>query len=183
MLLCWDVEVLLCWGVEMLLCWGVEMLLCWDVEVLWCWGVEMVRWWGGEMLRCWDVMLRWCDVEVVRCWGVMLRCWDVEVLWCWYVENDVEVLRYALLMSTQHHLTISPPLLYKVSNYFHPILIMSPIFFAHWNVKVNFARSGGLRPPQHQVHSVKSCILNTTTRYKVISVIDCCGGRRPPLRE
>ena len=152
----------------MLWCWGGEMLRC-DVEVLRCWGVEM--------LRCWDVMLR-CDVEV-WCWGVMLRCWGVEMLRCW----DVEVLRCALLMSTQHHLTISPPLLYKVSNYFHPSLIMSPIFFVRWNVKINFARSGGLRPPQHQVHSVKSCILNTTTRYKVISVIDCCGGWRPPLRE
>ena len=62
-------------------------------------------------------MLR-CDVEVLRC--------DVDML-----RYDVEVLRYALLMSTQHHLTISPPLLYKVSNYFHPSLIMSPIFFAH----------------------------------------------------
>ena len=131
-------------------------------EMLWCWGVVMLRCWGGEMLRCWGVEVLRCDVDMLRC--------------------DVEVLRYALLMSTQHHLTISPPLLYKVSNYFYPSLIMSPIFFTHWNVKVNFARSGGLRPPQHQVHSVKSCILNTTTRYKVISVIDCCGGRRPPLR-
>ena len=158
--------------------------------MLWCWGGEMLRWWDVEVVRCWDVMLRCWDVEVLGCWGVEMWCWGVEV---WDVEvlrydvemlrYDVEVLRYALLMSTQHHLTISPPLLYKVSNYFHPSLIMSPIFFAHWNVKVNFARSGGLRPPQHQVHSVKSCILNTTTRYKVISVIDCCGGRRPPLRE
>ena len=163
MLRCWDVEMLRCWGVEMLRCWVVEVLSCWDVEVLRCWDVEVLRCWGVEVLRCWDVEVLRCDVDMLR--------------------YDVEVLIYALLMSTQHHLTISPPLLYKVSNYFHLILIMSPIFFAHWNVKVNFARSGGLRPPQHQVHSVKSCILNTTTRYKVISVIDCCGGRRPPLRE